>query len=117
MDDDFNTALAISELFGIFKKIKAEISSDKVKAVKDVNAVRKTYSLLGLFKSDAKAFISCYEAKNSHSVPDEVIALAEERKLARQNKDWAKSDELRDKIAGMGFTVKDGKDGYTIEKK
>ena len=117
MDDDFNTALALSELFAIFKKIKAEMSTDKVQAVKDVNGVRNAYSLLGLFKSDAKSFLDYYEKKNATAVPDEVVALAEQRKVARQNKDWAKSDELRDKIAALGFVVKDGKDGYTIEKK
>jgi len=43
--------------------------------------------------------------------------LADERFLARKNKDWAKSDELRDKIAELGYIVKDAKDGYNLEKK
>ena len=41
----------------------------------------------------------------------------EERLAARREKNWAKSDELRDKIAAAGYTVKDGKDGYTLENK
>ena len=39
-------------------------------------------------------------------LPEEVKKLVEERKLARLNKDWAKSDELRDKIDQMGYSVK-----------
>ena len=49
-------------------------------------------------------------------LPEEVKKLVEERKLARLNKDWAKSDELRDKIDQMGYSVKDTKDGMEITK-
>ena len=45
------------------------------------------------------------------------MALAEERLIARQNKDWAKSDELRDAIAALGYLVKDGKGVYELIKK
>ena len=47
----------------------------------------------------------------------EVIALAEQRLVARQNKDWATSDALRDKIAELGYEIKDGKGVYTLTKK
>ena len=43
--------------------------------------------------------------------------LLEQRKIARENKDWAKSDELRDLIAQKGYIVKDTKQGQTVEKK
>jgi len=42
---------------------------------------------------------------------------AEERLEARRNKDWAKSDALRDEILSLGYIVKDGKDSYTLTKK
>ena len=48
------------------------------------------------------------------AVPDEVIALADERVAARAAKDWARSDALRDQIAALGFVVADGPDGYRI---
>ena len=47
----------------------------------------------------------------------EVKAIAEERWGARVAKDWAKSDLLRDKLAEMGYLVKDSKEGYTLSKK
>ena len=40
----------------------------------------------------------------------------EERKAARESKDWTKSDELRDKIRETGYLVKDTKDGMEIEE-
>ncbi len=47
-------------------------------------------------------------------VPEEVRHLAEERWAARQAKDWAGSDRLRDRIAALGFIVRDSKDGYEL---
>jgi hypothetical protein len=46
----------------------------------------------------------------------EVIALAEERLIARANKNWAESDRLRDAIAALGWTVQDSKDEYKLVK-
>lgn len=118
MDDDFNTALAISNLFGLFKSVRSKINNGDSSALADIAQIKKTYSLIGLFDSDADAFIKDYEEKNpKEEIPSEVLALAKKRTLARQNKDWAKSDELRDKIAELGYIIKDSKDGYSISKK
>ena len=117
MDDDFNTALAISNLFGIFKSIKSKLNAGDASVANDVSQLRKTYSLIGLFTSDANQVISAFESANAkEDIPAEVKALAEERLEARKNKDWAKSDELRSAIANLGYTVKDGKDCYELIK-
>ena len=52
----------------------------------------------------------------AENVPEEIKAIAEERFAARQAKDWAKSDELRNKLSELGYSVKDAKDGYTLTK-
>ena len=49
-------------------------------------------------------------------VPIEIKKLRDERSLARQNKNWKKSDELRDKIAKLGYEVKDTAEGQEIQK-
>lgn len=58
--------------------------------------------------------------RNSPSVDespsDEVIALAEKRQLARANKQWGESDQLRAQISALGWTVQDSKDGYKLVK-
>ena len=118
MSDDFNTALAISNLFGYFKKAKAKLNSDDSSVVCDINQLRKTYSLIGLFKANATDFIKYYEdAHVTEETPKEVIDIANERFIARQNKDWATSDILRDKLSELGYLVKDSKDGYELIKK
>ena len=69
---------------------------------------------MGLFRRDAEAYLNEYgKAKD---VPEEVLALAEERKAARANRDWAKSDELRERLKALGYAVKDGKEGYELTK-
>jgi hypothetical protein len=47
---------------------------------------------------------------------EHVIALVEERVLARASKNWAESDKLRDEIAALGWIVQDSKDGYKLLK-
>jgi len=47
---------------------------------------------------------------------DEILALVEQRMIARANKNWAESDKLRDKITALGWTVQDSKDGYKLVK-
>lgn len=54
--------------------------------------------------------------KTEVQVAADVRAIADERLEARKNKDFKKSDELRERLAGLGYAVKDAKDGYTLEK-
>ena len=49
-------------------------------------------------------------------IPEEVVSIVTEREQARLNKDWAKSDELRDKIKDLGYEVKDTDSGPKISK-
>jgi hypothetical protein len=46
----------------------------------------------------------------------EVLALIEQRLIARANKNWTESDDLRDQITALGWTVQDSKDGYKLVK-
>lgn len=116
MDDDFNTAKALADLFKIFKDIKAKAVKGDASALNDWEQVRTTYNLLGLFKTAPEAFIKYYEDKNKSDVPSEIKALAEERAKAKAEKNWAKADELRNRITSLGYSVKDTKDGFVIEK-
>ena len=58
MDDDFNTALALSDLFGYFKTAKAKLAANDETAGAMINQIRKTYSLLGLFRANAEDFLA-----------------------------------------------------------
>lgn len=119
MDDDFNTAKALADLFGIFKGIRAKLRAGDPEAVADAKQVVKTYNLLGLFKCEPKDFIAYYEQKQKAkegAIPQEVLDLVEQRKGAKANKDWASADAIRAKINELGYVVKDTKDGSFAEK-
>lgn len=117
MGDDFNTALALSNLFGYFKKAKALINAGDAVGANMLSQIRKTYSLLGLFTKTLDKFLDGEKKGSSSDIPSEVKAIADERFNARLNKDWAKSDELRAKLSSLGYEVKDSKDGYELIKK
>ncbi|MDE7439984.1 MAG: cysteine--tRNA ligase [Clostridia bacterium] len=117
MSDDFNTALALSDLFAYFKDVAKKLSANDETAADDVKAIRETYSLLGLFKKDAESYLAEVKAKNPEEIPEEVIRLAKMRWQAKLDKNWAEADRLRAQIDELGFVVKDNKDGYTVNKK
>lgn len=117
MDDDFNTALALSDLFGIFKGISAKVAAGDATAADDCAQVRKTYSLLGLFRKQPEEYFAEVSAKNAVEIPEEVKKLAEERWNAKKSKNWPLADELRAKIDALGYSVKDSKDGYEVTRK
>ncbi len=117
MDEDFNTALALSELFGIFKGINAKLAAGDSSCADDVRQVRETYSLLGLFKRDAENFLAEVAAKNPVEIPENVQKLAAERWQAKKDRNFALADGLRAEIDGLGYIIKDSKDGYEIIKK
>ena len=54
--------------------------------------------------------------KEEIKIPQELRKLIEERETARKNKDWKKSDELRDKIKESGYLVEDTPNGQKIKK-
>ena len=49
-----------------------------------------------------------------NKTPEEILEIIEERKKAREEKNWAESDRLRDEIIAKGYTVKDSKEGRNI---
>ena len=117
MDDDFNTALALSDLFGLFKKISAKLAAGDKSCADDVAQIKRTFSLLGLFKKDAAAYLEEVKAKSGGGgIPEEVAELAKKRWQAKKDKNWAEADALRARLSELGYNVKDGKDGYEITK-
>ncbi len=115
MSDDFNTALALSNLFGYFKEIARLAEAGDSRARRMSNQIKASYSLLGIFKKEAKAYLAHY--RREEEIPAAVKVIAEERWAARSEKNWAKSDELREKLSSLGYAVKDSKEGYTLSKK
>lgn len=116
MDDDFNIAKALADLFGLFKAVKKKLNANDNGAIADINQIKKTYSLLGLFIDTPEHFIEYYENKQKADVPQEVLELVKQRTEAKANKDYKLADEIRANITSLGYVVKDTKDGAVVEK-
>ncbi len=103
INDDLNMPIAMSVVWEIIKNPN--------KSKQFANLLKKFDEVLGL-KIDND------ESKEKvQDLPEEILELIEQRKQARADKNWSKSDELRDIILKKGFIVKDGKEGMTIERK
>ncbi len=107
MEDDLNTADAISVIFEIVaeanKAITAESNSSKEIIDYTANLIRELGGVLGLFNRE-----------KGDEISPEIKELLEERKTARAEKNWAKSDEIRDKLKELGVVVKDTAQGQQI---
>jgi cysteinyl-tRNA synthetase len=118
MDDDFNTALALSNLFGYFKAANKKLKAGDSSVADDIAQIKKTYALLGLFKKKPADYLAEVAAKQpKEEVPAEVAELAKQRWEAKQAKNWAEADKLRAALEQKGYVVKDSKDSYEIMKK
>lgn len=69
-----------------------------------------------LEKFDTVLALDINKNEEKEKLPEEIEKLIHERKKARKNKNWAKSDELRDLIQSKGYSVKDTKEEMIVEK-
>jgi cysteinyl-tRNA synthetase len=103
VSDDLNIPKALGILFTMLKEPK---SNDIYQATLYMDRV------LGLNLSAAPENAN----ESGSQIPQNVIDLAQERQLARQQKDFARSDILREEILRLGYKISDKKDGYELEK-
>jgi cysteinyl-tRNA synthetase len=106
LNDDLNTPAALG---GIFTGLKASTDLQGKDAAAALAGLNRILRALGITLPEASE-------KESADVPDDVRQLAESRRQARSAKNWAESDRLRDELAKLGWQVKDGKEGYALEK-
>lgn len=104
MEDDINTADAISVLFEIVKDINMRMDEASKEELEAYTALLKELGgVLGILENDKK-----------EEIPEEIRKLVDERTQARKNKDFARSDEIRDILLEKGVTLKDTRDGVQI---
>ncbi len=117
MDDDLNTPFVIAALFDSAKAIntvhdgKATISEADLKELKEV---WKTYAIdiLGLRLEEEGSSLQGGDGGRLHAFHSAIDLLLNIRLQAKQNKDWATSDKIRNELTALGFQIKDTKDGF-----
>jgi cysteinyl-tRNA synthetase len=111
MDDDFNTPILISHLFDAIKIVN-QITDNKASLTK--NDLELLKSSLNAFVFDVLGLENINIDDSSDKLSGVVNMLIEMRNEARANKNWALSDEIRDKLKELGIQLKDGKEGTTF---
>lgn len=113
MDDDFNTALAIAQIFDIAKETNLYLSSAESRDKRLVlwsalETIKKLGGVLGLFTSIGGEIVRLED------LPIEVRNLIEERAQARRLRDWTKADEIRTHLASLGYHLEDRPEGTVV---
>ncbi len=98
INDDLNMPLAMS---AVWEAVKYQDKSPKI-----AKLLEMFDTVLGLKITE----------KRKEEIPEEILDLVEQRKIARQDKNWAESDRIRDLITEKGYRVKDTKDGVEVSK-
>lgn len=109
MDDDLNTADAISAIFELVREINTNISGKTMASLEYVKFANDLFNeltgVLGLLYNDKK-----------DEIPAEVLELVEKRAIARKEKDFATADKIRDEITNLGYQVLESRQGTKIVK-
>lgn len=107
MNDDLNTADAFAVLFDLASEINKQ--EDKTSAVANVCAstLRLLGDRLGLLQLDPDAALQGVPANSDALSAEEIDALIAERIVARADKNWARSDEIRDQLSDAGIALED----------
>ncbi|HEY0427591.1 MAG TPA: cysteine--tRNA ligase [Pyrinomonadaceae bacterium] len=109
MDDDLNTSAALAAIHNLVREINIVLSKDALRAGDKqavLDAVEKFDSVLGIFGKEETVLLDA-----------EIEALIEERQRARRDRNFARSDEIRDLLGEIGIVLEDTKDGVRWKRK
>jgi len=110
MNDDFNTPIAISHLFDALKAINLVHDGKETINATDLEELKAVFKA---FIEDVLGLKSENDAGSGNEVYKKAIDLLLNMRLeAKQNKDWATSDKIRNELTALGFEIKDTKDGF-----
>ena len=104
VNDDLNMPLAMGIVWEVVRNNK--------KSKQFADLLLEFDRILGLDLENSKKYL---DEQEKVELPKEILDLIEQRRIARENKDWAESDRIRDLLKEKGYTVKDTKEGQIVE--
>lgn len=118
MDDDFNTALAISNLYSLFTDLAKRISKKKnwVFAKAAAEKIKEVYGIIGFFRTPSAEFIESVEKKYRERLEiseEEISTNIEKRNELKKERNYEEADKIRDFLEAQGVELKDSPEGTT----
>lgn len=106
MEDDLNTADAITAIFDLVKDINLNLDENSSKEVleKSLELLKKLTKVLGIMEEERE------------EISGDIEELIKKRNEARKNKDFARADEIRDELKNMGIEIEDTRSGTTWKR-
>ena len=127
MDDDFNTPVAVAELFADFKYVNNLLKDNKVPADEKAyilnkikNEITRCYNVMGLFKEDVQGLIDDLKNKYINKLGLDVAEIErriEERATAKSEKNYELADKIRNELDEKGIILNDSKEGTSWDIK
>jgi cysteinyl-tRNA synthetase len=105
MDDDLNISGGLAAIFEFMtevNKVMDKLNKDDAKKVKEL--MQGFDSVLGVMEKEEE-------------IPDKIMKIVKKREQARNERNWEKSDELRDKLKELGYFVEDSKKGTRVKRR
>lgn len=118
MDNDFNTAVAVADLFEYISTLRKCISEKKYQDAVDIMyTIKKLYYVMGIAQQNAEDVILQIKEKYlsiNNITEGQIISLLEERKKLKEQKDYISADNIKNELAMKNIEIKDGRDN-TVE--
>lgn len=111
MDDDFNTPEALAVLFDLANQVNRLRDEDIESAGKKAAVLKYLANILGLLEANPEQFLQAGAANSDDGADIDALIVA--RNAARESKDWAEADRIRDELDELGIVLED-QDGKTI---
>lgn len=109
MDDDFNTPEALAAMFELVRNInRCKDEKDFATAAKFGAELKKLGGVLGILQQDPEKFLRAGIKEDDKATIENLIAA---RNAARERKDWAEADRIRDQLLAMNVVLEDNKSG------
>ena len=112
MDEDFNTAQALGHIFELVKAVNKTLDEANI-SKKGLEVIDEVYSYLVMIIQDVLGVKLKLEVEINNISADLIELILELRRNAREEKNWALSDKIRDRLLELGIKIKDGKDKTT----
>ena len=113
LNDDFNTPMALSILFEIAKQINIERTTNPKKASALSSQLIKLGNYIGILNHNADEYLK----QGSELSESEISKKIDQREAARNSKDFAMSDQIRDELLELGIILEDSANGTTWRRK